>query len=92
MLKDISLSPTQFSLQTLVKKTDGLSGSDLKECCRNATMVPVREFMNSKKGADGEIDLERLGKGGADTEGFKIRPLRMTDFFAAEGVESELLD
>lgn len=97
MLKDISLSKTQFSLPTLVKKTAGLSSSDLKEVCRNATMVPVREFMNSKKGLDGEIDLEELGKsqgeGGMGGEGFKIRELRNSDFFVGEGgVESEILD
>ena len=44
MLKDTKLSP-EFSYQNLAKQADGLSGSDLRELCRNAAMVPVREFM-----------------------------------------------
>lgn len=44
MLKDTELAPT-FSFDTLALRTQGLSGSDLKEICRNAAMVPMREFM-----------------------------------------------
>jgi SpoVK/Ycf46/Vps4 family AAA+-type ATPase len=36
-----------FSIAALAEATDGLSGSDLRELCRNAAMVPVREFMQS---------------------------------------------
>ena len=46
MLKDTKLAP-DFSFETLAEQADGLSGSDLKELCRNAAMVPVREFMRS---------------------------------------------
>lgn len=46
MLKDTKLSP-DFSFENLAEQADGLSGSDLRELCRNAAMVPVREFMRS---------------------------------------------
>lgn len=44
MLKETELE-IDFSLDELARGTDGLSGSDLKELCRNAAMVPVREYM-----------------------------------------------
>ncbi|KAK6908054.1 ATPase [Kwoniella mangroviensis CBS 10435] len=58
----------------LALKTDGLSGSDLRETCRNAAMVPVREVMRDK-GKAGKEGLED-----ARREGFKLRPLRLDDF------------
>ncbi|KAI9340466.1 P-loop containing nucleoside triphosphate hydrolase protein, partial [Obelidium mucronatum] len=42
LLKTASVSAS-FSFPTLVRKTAGLSGSDLKELCRTAAMTPVRE-------------------------------------------------
>lgn len=63
-----------FSIEELARRTDGLSGSDLKETCRNAAMVPVREFMREKG---------RAGKDGLETarrEGFHVRPLALDDF------------
>lgn len=63
-----------FSIDELARRTDGLSGSDLKETCRNAAMVPVREFMR-EKGKNGKDGLEA-----ARREGFKVRPLALEDF------------
>ncbi|GAA5826196.1 hypothetical protein JCM10212_000877, partial [Sporobolomyces blumeae] len=37
MLKDLNLD-SKFDMESLVRRTDGLSGSDLKESCRNAAM------------------------------------------------------
>jgi len=60
MLKDTKLSPS-FSLKELARETDGLSGSDLKEICRNAAMVPIREFMkkpnSSEAMAKGQVEV-----------------------------------
>ena len=49
MLTNTSLSPP-LTIPQLAKQTDGMSGSDLQELCRNAAMVPVREYMRSEEG------------------------------------------
>jgi SpoVK/Ycf46/Vps4 family AAA+-type ATPase len=56
MLKDTKLDPN-LSLQVLASQTTGFSGSDLRELCRNAAMVPVRECMRAM-----EHDEEALMK------------------------------
>ncbi|QRV92368.1 AAA family ATPase [Ceratobasidium sp. AG-Ba] len=77
MLKGANLE-RNFSIRELAKRTDGLSGSDLKEACRNAAMVPVREYMRTNGGS--HEDMRK-----AQAEGFKLRPLTMRDFFAPDG-------
>ena len=75
MLKDTKLSP-DFSFETLAEQSDGLSGSDLKELCRNAAMIPVREFMRSTSD-----DHEAMAKG----------QLEVTFFFTFIGLNFYLL-
>lgn len=50
-----------FSLDELALLTANCSGSDLKEVCRNAAMVPVREYM--RENADNQAAFT---KGGAE--------------------------
>lgn len=43
--------PSSFpreDIQTLAERTPGLSGSDLKETCREAAMLPLREYMKAR--------------------------------------------
>ena len=56
MLAHTKLS-SDFSIAALARRTDGLSGSDLRETCRNAAMSPVRELMR-EKGKTGKEGLE----------------------------------
>ncbi|KAG0697638.1 P-loop containing nucleoside triphosphate hydrolase protein [Suillus ampliporus] len=77
MLKDTKLDP-HLSLRTLASQTTGFSGSDLRELCRNAAMVPVRECMRAM-----EHDEDALMK--VEKEGFSMRPLTLADFYEAEG-------
>lgn len=49
MLKETELE-VDFPLDDLAQQTEGLSGSDLKELCRNAAMAPVREYMKKMEG------------------------------------------
>ena len=53
MLKDVKLEEN-FPLDHLAECTPRMSSSDLKELCRNAAMVPIREFMR-KSGGNVEI-------------------------------------
>ncbi|KAH7885009.1 ATPase, partial [Phlebopus sp. FC_14] len=77
MLRDTKLDPS-LSLRSLAEQTKGSSGSDLRELCRNAAMVPVRECMR-KMSRDTEA-IKRV-----EEEGFDMRPLTMSDFYEAEG-------
>ena len=54
MLASTKLSPS-LSIDLLARHTEGLSGSDLKELCRNAAMAPVREYMREKGGDPAEM-------------------------------------
>ncbi|KDQ62132.1 hypothetical protein JAAARDRAFT_700353 [Jaapia argillacea MUCL 33604] len=80
MLKDTPLSP-DFDMRTVALRAEGLSGSDLKELCRNAAMVAVQEYMRKS-----EQDPEMLAQ--IQVEGFKMRPLTVNDFFHEEGTDS----
>lgn len=77
MLKDTPLEPN-FPLRLLAEHSVGRSGSDLRELCRNAAMLPVREYVRNAA-----VDQAALAKG--QLEGFKLRPLRIEDFFTVEG-------
>ncbi|OLL26258.1 putative AAA domain-containing protein [Neolecta irregularis DAH-3] len=68
-----SLLEESFPLDSLVMRTTGLSGSDIKEIVRNAAMAPLREFVR-QKGAS----REELAKAAA--EGIELRPLAINDF------------
>lgn len=59
MLKGTALEP-DFPVDILAARTEGQSGSDLKETCRNAAMVPVREYMKKADGDREVLEKSRL--------------------------------
>jgi SpoVK/Ycf46/Vps4 family AAA+-type ATPase len=76
ILKDTKLSP-EFNLEELVEKTAGMSGSDLTEACRDAAMVPVREYIKTKVHQGRKVG----GAGLADINKEEVRGVENRDFF-----------
>ncbi|KAL7785955.1 P-loop containing nucleoside triphosphate hydrolase protein [Trichoderma ceciliae] len=52
ILGDAKVDAEKFDLNHVSKITAGMSGSDIKEACRDAAMAPVREYMR-QHGRDG---------------------------------------
>lgn len=74
-------SPTRFDLDLLVKVSAGMSGSDIKEACRDAAMVPVREFFREAKAKGLNIKNVRAEN---------MRGLQTDDFFGRRGGAPQL--
>ncbi|KAI9839186.1 MAG: hypothetical protein M1819_003179 [Sarea resinae] len=77
VLKDTKLDTEHLDMHFLVSVMAGMSGSDIKEACRDAAMAPVREFIRSKRDAGEGID-------GVDYE-LDVRGVRTEDFFGRKG-------
>ena len=77
LLKRASLAP-DFSIDRLVVATEGYSGSDIKEMCRNAAMIPLREYFQVHG-----TDLENRQ---VQTRP-ELRPLTTNDFFSDQEKE-----
>jgi len=76
ILKDTKTDPDHFDIDYLTRVMAGMSGSDIKEACRDAAMVPVREFIREQR-------AKGIPMTGASHE--QIRGLRTEDFFGRKG-------
>ncbi|KAL6717059.1 mitochondrial dynamin GTPase Msp1 [Lecanora helva] len=76
VLKDTKIDKENFDLEYLVRVTAGMSGSDIKEACRDAAMVPVRDFIRQKKTAGAQIEAVNPSE---------VRGVRTADFFGSAG-------
>ena len=65
-----------FDIEVLVRLSAGLSGSGIKESCRDAAMVPVREHIRTSQAA---------GKSLRGIDAQNVRGLRTEDFFNQTG-------
>ncbi|KAI9211281.1 hypothetical protein DS838_003846 [Geotrichum bryndzae] len=80
MLKDAKVEPT-FDIDEVATRTAGLSGSDIREACRNAAMTATRDYIRSNF----ENGRRKRGK----TE-VPIRPIKTEDFFKQAASETPL--
>jgi ATPase family AAA domain-containing protein 1 len=68
-----------FDLDYVARVTAGMSGSDLKEACRDAAMIPMREYIRASR-ASGE-SMSKVNPA-------QIRGIRTEDFFAKVGAKT----
>jgi ATPase family AAA domain-containing protein 1 len=76
ILQDTKADPGHLDLDYIADVMAGMSGSDIKEACRDAAMAPVREYMREHRAggnAVSSIDPERF------------RGIRTDDFFGRKG-------
>ncbi|KAF2734565.1 AAA-domain-containing protein [Polyplosphaeria fusca] len=83
-LRETKIDRPNFDADYLVRVSAGMSGSDIKEACRDAAMGPVREYIRKKK-ADGGLGRSRGGVRAED-----VRGLRTGDFFGRERARRDL--
>ena len=76
ILKDTKIDKENFDLEYLVRVSAGLSGSDIKEACRDAAMIPVREIIRERRASGAQMETVNPSD---------VRGLRTTDFFESAG-------
>ncbi|KAI9879143.1 MAG: hypothetical protein M1830_009402 [Pleopsidium flavum] len=76
VLRDTKIDKKHFDLEYLVRVMAGMSGSDIKEACRDAAMGPVREFIRVKRKSGQRMDALNPDD---------VRGLRTEDFFGKAG-------
>lgn len=81
ILKDAKVDEHDFDLDYIVAHTEGSSGSDLRELCREAAILPVREYIRHN------YDYLSGQLAGENGEDFPVRPLRTLDFIKEAGLD-----
>ncbi|XDG09613.1 hypothetical protein ABKA04_009228 [Annulohypoxylon sp. FPYF3050] len=82
VLKDTKTDPTNFNVEYIARVTAGMSGSDIKEACRDAAMAPVREFIREHRAS---------GSSMSSIDPSKVRGIRTEDFFGRKGAGQMLM-
>ncbi|KAI2229158.1 mitochondrial dynamin GTPase Msp1 [Ophidiomyces ophidiicola] len=73
VLKGTKVDRENFDTQLLVSAMAGMSGSDIKEACRDAAMIPVRELIRQNRNSIQSVNPDN------------VRGLRTDDFFRKAG-------
>jgi SpoVK/Ycf46/Vps4 family AAA+-type ATPase len=76
VLGDTKTDAEHFDLDYVAKVTAGMSGSDIKEACRDAAMVPMREYIREHRAS---------GAAMSSVDPSRVRGLRTEDFFGRKG-------
>ncbi|QLG70901.1 hypothetical protein HG535_0A08470 [Zygotorulaspora mrakii] len=74
LLKDTKTDKREFSMETIALHTNGMSGSDLKELCREAALTAAREYIKVKR------EYMAKGNDAMDASPIEMRPLKTSDF------------
>jgi SpoVK/Ycf46/Vps4 family AAA+-type ATPase len=86
ILRGTKIDRPNFDIDYLVRVSAGMSGSDIKEACRDAAMGPVREYIRQMK-KEGRL------KSGRGVDPDAVRGLRTEDFFGrGRGLREAELD
>ncbi|KAI1324972.1 P-loop containing nucleoside triphosphate hydrolase protein [Xylariaceae sp. FL0255] len=76
LLKNTKTEPKNFNIEYIARVTAGMSGSDIKEACRDAAMVPMREYIREHRAS---------GSSMSSVDPSKVRGMRTEDFFGRKG-------
>lgn len=76
VLGDTKRDTEHFDLDYVARVTAGMSGSDLKEACRDAAMVPMREYIRQHRASGAAMSRVNPAH---------VRGIRTEDFFGGPG-------
>src|SRR5690349_19047658 len=76
VLGDTKRDAEHLDLDYIARVTAGMSGSDIKEACRDAAMVPMREYIRRQRAS---------GAGMSQVNPDHVRGIRTEDFFGRRG-------
>jgi SpoVK/Ycf46/Vps4 family AAA+-type ATPase len=79
VLSNSKLDPDHFDLEYIARVTAGMSGSDIKEACRDAAMAPMREYIRQHRAS---------GKAMSAVNPAEVRGIRTEDFFGRRGARA----
>jgi SpoVK/Ycf46/Vps4 family AAA+-type ATPase len=81
ILRDTTIDHQHLDMEYLSRVMAGMSGSEIKEACREAAMIPVREMIQRQRQSGLRMEDMRAGE---------VRGLRTSDFFTRSSTTKSL--